>query len=293
MTPGLALTILAIAVLTAMVVRRQRALAAGERQWRTTHPVGAAGVVPGAESIVLDAEGDRGVLLLHGFGDTPQSIARLARALHASGWSVAAPLLPGHGRTLEAFQRTTAADWTDAARASYAALTARYRSVAIVGLSMGGALATRLAADGAPPAALVLLVPYLHVARKARVLTSAWRAWSLWRAWVPGRPEASILDPVARRESLGYGCATPRLLRELRRVVDAAAAAAPSLAVPTLAVFSTHDYRIAPDVARAAFARLGASEKVVHWVERSGHVITVDHDAERVERLVVDWLQRH
>ena len=99
------------AAVTAIAVRRRgirRALRERDRAWRNAHPVGADGVVDGAASIALDAPGPRAVLLLHGFGDTPQSMLHLALALHAGGWTVRAPLLPGHGRTLADFGQTDA-----------------------------------------------------------------------------------------------------------------------------------------------------------------------------------------
>jgi len=286
---------LALAVLvTATAVWRHRSLRAGERAWASAHAAAPDGVIPGAESLALDG-GERAVLLLHGFGDTPQSLAPQARALHARGWTVRVPLLPGHGRNLRAFRASDAAAWQRAAHESYKTLAAAHRRVAIVGQSMGGALAMLVAGEQVAhsPCALVLIVPYLHVSAKGRALTAIWQFWSIWRAWVPGNAEASIRDPAARARSLGYGCATPRLLRELRRVVDAAAALAGAVTTPTLAIFSEHDYRISPEVARRAYSRIGAPEKTIHWVSRSGHVISVDFDGEEVTRRVLDWLERH
>jgi carboxylesterase len=104
------------------------------------------GIVAGASPIDLPADGRCGLLLLHGFGDTPQTLRYLADHMHAQGWGVRAPLLPGHGRTLDAFATSGADQWTDYAREELVKLRARYESVAIVGLSMG-ALATILAGD--------------------------------------------------------------------------------------------------------------------------------------------------
>ncbi|MCC6928257.1 MAG: alpha/beta fold hydrolase [Gemmatimonadaceae bacterium] len=296
-TPLVALwaTIAALAAAVAALAVRQigsrRALRARDVRWCQAHPVGPDGILDGAAPIALDAAGSRACLLLHGFGDTPQSLSRLAHALHAAGWTVRAPLLQGHGRTLSAFNDTDAEDWDGTARQAYAALRGTHRTVALVGLSMGGALATRLSVDGQAPAALVLLAPYLQVSRRARLLTAVWPLWALVRPWVPGDSDASIRDPEARRASLGYGGATPRLLRELRRVVDGATAASARVTAPTLVIFSKHDYRIPIEAARAAFDRLGAPVKEVHWVERSGHVITADYDADAVGERVVEWLE--
>lgn len=280
------------------------------REWRARHRLEGDAVVGGAEPIALDG-GARSALLLHGFGDTPQSLAAQARALHALGWTVRVPLLPGHGRSLEAFRRSRAMHWLAAAREAYDALCVTHARVAIVGQSMGGALAVTLAtarrgealvrgnarATGAAwdgdPAALVLLAPFLELTPSARRWTSWWPIWSLWRRWVPGNATASIRNPEARAVSRGYGVATPRLLREVRTVVDEAAPLLGRVRCPTLVVHSVSDYRIARAAAERAFARLGATPRELHWVEHSGHVITVDHDSAEVTARMVEWLERH
>lgn len=282
-----------LALLMLVTARRRHAFRAEMEAWRMRHPVGPAGIVPGAGPIALDA-GERAVLLLHGFGDTPQTLERLAHALHATGWTVRVPLLPGHGRTLEQFHASRGAEWTAAAREAFEQLRATHPSVAIVGLSMGGALATSLAASvGTRAATLVLLAPFLEVAPSGRLLTALWPLWALWRAWVPGDAASAIHDPGARSKSLGYGVSSPRALRELRGIVDDAGRASRQLQIPTFVVHSRTDYRIPIPSAERAFARLAAPEKELRWVERSGHVITVDRDAEMVIAMVLAWLDRH
>ena len=231
-------------------------------------------------------------MLLHGFGDTPQSLSTQARALHEQGWTVRVPLLPGHGRTLEAFQASIAAEWIAASREAYASLRATHEHVSIVGLSMGGALAVLLAVE-VPPRALVLLAPYLELSTSGRFWTTVWPIWSIWRAWIPGDAAASIHDPAARAESLGYGSASPWSLRQLRDVADAAATASSRLQAATLVIHSVTDYRIAEATARTSFARLGTTTKQLRWVEKSGHVITVDYDAALVTGAILEWLEQH
>ena len=75
-----------------------------ERLVASRLPPGPRGIIPGAEPLALTPPGaPMGVVLLHGFGDTPQTLASLARALCAAGLDVDVPLLPGHGRTLREF----------------------------------------------------------------------------------------------------------------------------------------------------------------------------------------------
>ncbi len=258
-------------------------------------PVGADGIVLGAEPLALDAEARNGphapraALLLHGFGDAPDSLAQLGAVLHARGWTVRAPLLPGHGRTLDAFAASTAADWLAAAGDAYAALRATHAEVALVGQSMGGALSVLLAAERPPPR-LVLLAPYLAVPPLVRTIGRLHPLAARLTPWLRSRSDASILDPAARQASRGYGVVAPHLLRELTRVVDQAVAALPRVSSPTRVIHSRRDNRIAPAAAAAAFARLGATQKELVWLDASGHVISVDREKARVFTLVADWL---
>src|SRR3954465_8958427 len=90
-------------------------------------------IIKGAETIDLQEGGSHGVLLLHGFGDTPQTLSLLARRLARSGYGVFAPLLPGHGRSMEAFHRSRAADWIDAAKQGLEHVRNRYDTVSVLG----------------------------------------------------------------------------------------------------------------------------------------------------------------
>src|SRR5205814_8043094 len=99
--------------------------------------------------------------MLHGFGDTPQTLALMAARVNDAGFSVSVPLLPGHGRAPEEFFRSTADEWMSAARDSFLHVRELCSSVAIAGLSMGGAIAAILAADFSEIDSLVLLAPYV------------------------------------------------------------------------------------------------------------------------------------
>lgn len=300
-------------MIAALLIVVALALAVGLGRWRAARlegaiaarfPLGPRGVVAGAEPIDLAPPSslppaDTGahtvpaVLLLHGGGDTPQALGYLAAHLHGLGYAVRAPLLPGHGRSVRDFTRVHAEQWADAARAEYRALRARHDWVALVGLSMGGALAVRLAAATADVPALVLVAPYLAMPpRVARAARGAW-LWGLAVPYVRSASGRSIHDPAEAERSLAYGVFTPAALRALLTTVQRAAAALPHVTAPTLVVQSRDDNRIAPAAAEQSFARLGAADKRLVWLEGTGHVLTVDYGRDKVFTLVARWLAAH
>lgn len=255
-------------------------------------PTGPDGIIRGAEPISLDG-GERAVLVLHGFADTPQSLAYFARELHHRGWTVRVPLLSGHGRTLQAFSTSRSEDWISDARLAYQALRTRHGIVVVVGQSMGGALATILASEIPDLPAVVLLAPYLSVPSTIRRLTRVHRLWSALMPWVRSRGDRSILDPGEAAQVLGYGYTTPRLLGELGKIVRRGRNAAPLVSAPTLVIQSRDDNRIPREAAERAFALFRAAEKAILWTEGNAHVVSVDYGREHVAQAAAEWLERH
>ena len=262
-----------------------------ERRAARRRKLGRDGIIEGAATIELPRKGAPALLLLHGGGDTPQVMSGLASFLHERGYAVRAPLLEAHGRALEALMEASASAWRESVARHYAELRREHQWVGVVGLSMGGALAARLAADlGDELPALVLLAPYIDmpsaVQRLAR--TSAYWRWLL--PYFPTGGQRSIHDAAAAARGLSHGIMTPAALRALYESMTAGRDALPGVKSPTLMVQSREDNRIAASSAERAFATLGAPEKELVWVDGAGHVITVDFGHERVFALVADWL---
>lgn len=285
------LILLAAGLGAGAIAMRRRIIGRAERAVADRLVVGPAGIVRGAETIDLPGDQRRAVLLVHGLGDTPQTLGYLADHLHALGWSVRAPLLPGHGRSLREFALSSAEDWHSAVRAEYDRLTERHPRVAVVGLSMGGALAAALASDRRGIPALVLLAPYLGVPGLVRWLGRAHRLLDPVVPYFGGRGERSVRDDRERPKSRAYGYFSAGILRELTCVVERGVSALPAIESPTLLIQSRGDNRIAPDVAERAFQLLGAKEKELVWLDGSAHVITVDFEREQVFALTARWLE--
>ena len=114
-------------------------------------------VLPGAEPFQADG-GDVAVLLVHGFTGTPQSLRDWAEHHAAAGLTVRLPRLPGHGTRWQELNRTRWPDWYAAVERELLALAASGHRVVVGGLSMGGALALRLAQEHPDHVAGLVLV---------------------------------------------------------------------------------------------------------------------------------------
>jgi carboxylesterase len=220
-------------------------------------------------------------------------LSLLARRLARNGYSVLVPLLPGHGRNLDAFRRSRAEQWISAARDALHGMRTRYPSVSVVGLSMGGALGVLIAAESGSINSLALVAPYLGMPTRIRLAARVHWLWGALAGEINARSPRSIHDPIEREKNLAYGVVTGRMLFELSKVVRRARGALPRVTTPTLVIMSKEDPRVAPEVGEFAMKNLGARDKKLVWTEGAGHIITVDYGRERVFTEITTWLRTH
>lgn len=282
----------ALAILAAAAVGRALYPRLLERRQSRRRRLGADGLIVGAGPIDLPAPNATGALLLHGAGDTPQVLEGLANHLHRRGFAVRVPLLPGHGRELAALATASAESWYSSVSHDLDQLRQSHKHMVLVGLSMGGALATRLASEH-PIDAMVLLAPYIDMSGLVRLLASTTHAWGWLLPYFSAMGRRSIQDPSAAARALGHGLLTPAALRALQDTMVAGARALPRVTAPTLVVQSRQDNRISVESAERGFAKLGATEKKLVWTNGAGHVISVDYGFQNVYELTADWLQSH
>ncbi len=231
----------------------------------------------------FSSPGDRnGVLVLHGFTGTPQSMRPLAEAFAARGWSVELPLLPGHGTSLEDMLATSWDNWSGAAEAAYRDLAARCDRVVVAGLSMGGSLSVWLAEQHPEVAGLVLVNPLVDARTEG----------------VKATEEAikGIPDPVL--PAIGSDIAAPgvvelaydgtpvkpllSLIAAVRGIQDRLA----EVRCPVLVLTSVEDHVVEP--VSSDMLAAGVSGPVTRvTLERSFHVATLDHDRELINERAV------
>jgi carboxylesterase len=288
----------AIGVLSALLfwvaMRRRATMRRLEALDTARRPRDADGVVLGAAPIHLPGSGDRAVLLIHGFNDTPQSMAYLASRLQAAGYAVHVPRLPGHGCSLREMARQAEVEgWRRAIREAYDTMARTHRDVFLCGQSMGGALAVLEAVDRGTVRAMALLAPYLAMPRALqRRLQLAVLVEPLVTYHVSAGGERSIHDPEARRAALGPGIVTAGTLRALQAVAAAGAAVLPRLMTPVLYVQSRQDNRVSEATAISSFAAIGSHDKQQRWLDGSGHILSADYERDAVADAVIAWFDR-
>jgi carboxylesterase len=238
-------------------------------------------VMPGAEPFYSPGHGEHartGVLVLHGITSTPQTVRPVAHRLAELGYAVSAPRLPGHGTTWQGMSRTTYHDWYATVEAAAVELGSRVDRTAAVGLSMGGALVTDLAAQRPDLVHALVLVNPAFAARDPRLLVLPYLRHVL--PSLPGLGD-DIRRPGGERE-LCYDRLPLRAFHSFVSRWPTLLQACAQVRVPVLLLRSAHD-RVVPALSSEVFREHVASTDVTEVVlPRSGHVATLDHDAQEL-----------
>jgi carboxylesterase len=228
-----------------------------------------------------------GALVLHGFTGTPGSVSGVAEALSAAGFVVEAPLLPGHGGTMDDLLATGWADWSGAVERVHEDLARRCSQLVVVGLSLGGSLTCWLAAQHPDIAGIACVNPMIEPVADS-FLDMLEQLIASGFASVPAY-SSDIARPGVSEDSLGAAPFAP-LLSLFAGVAELAPRLA-DITCPLLLFTSRKDHVVPPSSSDYLAARVsGPVERVV--LERSYHVATMDWDAPDIEARTVAFARR-
>ncbi len=96
-------------------------------------------------SIVLTKENnDKAVLFIHGFPTTPQMYEYATTRTFEAGYDTYAPLIPTFGADIKEFEKTNFTQWFSFICDYYENLRKKYKTLYVIGVSMGGAMTLKI-----------------------------------------------------------------------------------------------------------------------------------------------------
>lgn len=224
--------------------------------------------------------GSTGVLLFHGFTATTFEVRGLADRLHAAGYTVSAPLLPGHGTSPDDLNRVSWRDWIQTAENTLAELKQTCRNVFVGGESMGGLIC--------------LLLAYNHPEIKGLLLFAP--AFSNRKLWVTPLLKHFIKYSKKKNsddlyEWQGYSVNPVAGAAELFSLQRQVMKILPAIQQPLILFQGKNDRTINPSGAIKAFQTISSVDKELVWYS-CGHCILLENDFEDASRRSLHFLQR-
>jgi carboxylesterase len=241
-----------------------------------------------ADAVPEDPGGQRvGVLLSHGFTGSPASMVPWGRHLAGQGFGVAVPRLPGHGTTWQDMNTTGWQDWYDELDRAVDKLRANCDQVVVGGLSMGGGLVLRLAAERPQDVAGVILVN-AAVASKNRQLLAV----PLLKRLIPSMPGIGNDIKKPDQDEYGYTKVPLKSLGSMMAGWKAIRRDLPRVTAPILLFRSREDHVVDPSSARIITSQVSSRDVSERILENSYHVATLDNDAPTIFEESAEFIRR-
>ena len=248
----------------------------------------------------------KAVLLIHGMTGAPGEMKFLAKRLHRRGFSVAAPLLAGHGMDEANLLRTTWQDWLGSVREAYLRLKDDHDEVYVAGICVGGALGLALAAeDPSVAGAAVYSMTYRYDGWNMKHWYSAIapvaepfaglplvRRMSFVEPYPFGLKDERLRDGMAATQGTVIPGALDRVplgaMAEMHWLAKHLDAVAPLIHQPTLILHAQDDDMSHPRNAYRLRDRLGGPA-ALHLLDDCYHMIHVDRQRDLVGDLTADF----
>lgn len=244
-------------------------------------------VLPGAEPY-RHAGGPTGVLLCHGFTGSPQSLRPWAEYLAAAGLTVSLPRLPGHGTTWQEMNRTRWEDWYAEVDRAFDELRPATDEMFVMGLSMGGCLALRLAElHNEAVSGLVLVNPSVTAETKLFLFAP------IMKLVVPSLKGLTSDIKKPGVTELGYDRVPTKAAATLPGLWRVTTGHLDQVTAPVLVYRSTTDHVVGPANVEILRQAIPASQLEVKECPDSYHVATLDNDADAIFSGSLEFVRSH
>jgi carboxylesterase len=249
-------------------------------------------IIKGAEPMFLDRGTDKAVLLLHGMGGTPVEMRDLAQYLAGKNITVLVPLLSHHGRQYRDIARMDRDELYNEALRYVHLLQKYFAKVYVGGLSTGGSLSLKIGElediDGIISLASPITYGFdflggstLYFLKFFSLITPSMRRIEYGLA---NDPRVAETLPSFDRLPVNVVLEGEYLKNEVKKHLD-------RITEPILILQSITDNRAAPGSAQYIYDHVSSARKELLWLHNSGHVITMDYDADIVFRTIRDFIE--
>jgi len=208
------------------------------------------------------------VIFIHGFMGSPDHFVDLAELVYEHGCSTLSILLPGHGAGMREFVRSDMDDWTRHVQEEIDKVRDKYKTIFLVGHSMGGLLAINASLVKANRiAGLVLIAVPMKLNLKSVYLKL--RLLTFPR-------ENEIKQAYVKSKSIGtsavfyYPCIIRPIL-SLFQLIKQTKQRLPEVSVPVYLFYSKSDETVSYKSAKLLYEGLCNTERTAFSLDRSWH----------------------
>jgi len=222
-----------------------------------------------------------GILLLHGLTATTAEVRLVADKFKTQGWTISAPLLPGHGTSLLDLEQCQWMDWASCVERAYLDLARICPFVFVGGESMGGLLAAHLAVKHAAISGVLLYAPAF----------SAHRLWltPLIQYFFRFKSKPNLNDGLPWK---GYKYHSVRAGVQLLRLQNTVKRNIYKINKPLAMFLGKKDHTISLKTAETVFDRIPSVDKTIHIYGESSHCMILDREVDQIAEDSIQFIHK-
>ncbi|AVL76478.1 MULTISPECIES: alpha/beta hydrolase [Staphylococcus] len=228
-------------------------------------------------------EGNRAVLLLHGFTGNSSDVRQLGRFLQKKGYTSYAPQYDGHAAPPEEILQSSPFAWYKDAIDGYEFLVDKgYDEIVVAGLSLGGCYALKISLDRDVKGIITMCSP-MHIKTEGAMFDGVLTYARNFKKY-EGKDEATIekeMDAFHPTDTLKD---LQGQIQSIRNQVD-------EVMDPLFVIQGEQDQMINTDSANIIYNDSESDDKEIKWYANSGHVITIDKEKEKVFEDIYQFLE--
>ena len=229
--------------------------------------------------------GQTGVLLVHGATATSVEVRLLAKILHEKGYTVAGPLLPGHGTTPQDANRHTWQEWVQSTEDCYQQLKTHCSRFVVCGESVGALLAIYLACQHSEIECILTYSPALKLA----ISSSLTFLLRLISPFVTGIRKGTISNVTKWQ---GYPINPLKMGVQVVDLQKVVIDLLPRVTQPILIVGAGKDATVDPVSLKIIYDNVNSKVKELHWMENAAHTVLLDPELDKVVAITLDFMER-
>ncbi|RKQ35891.1 alpha/beta hydrolase [Oceanobacillus halophilus] len=241
-------------------------------------------VLKGAEEFYLKGN-DVGVLVIHGFTGTTQSMRFLGERIAEAGYTVYGPRLKGHGTTPENMEKASFKDWINNVEGGLEKLKETCSTIFVTGLSMGGTLTLYLAEKhpeikGVMPINAAINMPDMNDNYEQLSKGDT--------RFVEGIgsdiKQENVIELAYKRTPVKSMSDLMELSKQVRENLG-------KVTSPSLIFKSEVDHVVPPENSVEIYNRISSENKSIVELKNSYHVATLDNDKELISEKSIEFIR--
>lgn len=243
-------------------------------------------VIPQARSFYIE-KGKEACVLVHGLSGSPSELRPLGDYLAESGFTIYAPLLPGHGTFPEDLDHTTWQDWYSCLEKAVFQMSEKNDRVYLIGLSMGGVLSLLGAARRLPLEKIVVLAAPIFFKDKKIY------AVPILQHFIPYYNKKKNKGRFEKEDSkrFSYEKFSLKVISEFLQLIKVSKKELSKVEIPLMVVQSKNDKVVHMKSCCYIYHKTSSKLKKMLVLEKSGHIIPMSKEAPEVFHKIYNFLK--